>query len=97
MDELQQLRCQPYPVRLALCLSLFYTAKTSNSSLPIEPDTIDIASEICDVNEDEVWNIVTSNHEREFMDKIAIPNELIKMLSVFMLTAFPMEVNDENR
>lgn len=96
MDELEQLRSQPYAVRLALCLSLFYTAKTSNSSLPIEPDTIDFASEICNVNEDEVWNIVATNHEREFMDKIAIPNELIKIMSVFILTAFPMEVNDEN-
>ncbi len=96
MDELQQLRSQPYPVRLALCVSLFYTAKTSNASLPIEPDIIDFASEICDVNEDEVWSIVTSNREREFMDKIAIPTDLIKVMSAATLMLFPMEVNDEN-
>lgn len=96
MDEIQQLKSQPYPVRLALCLSLFYTAKTSNASLPIEPGTVDFASELCDVNEDEVWNIVVSNHEREFMDKIDIPDELIKFMSAATLLLFPMEVNDEN-
>lgn len=96
MDELQQLRTQPYPVRLALCLSLFYTAKTSNSSLPIEPDIIDFASKICEVNEDEVWSIVASNREREFMDKVSIPSELIKVMSAATLMLFPMEVNDEN-
>lgn len=96
MDELQQLRMQPYPIRLALCLSLFYTAKTSNASLPIEPDIIDFASELCDVNEDEVWNIVVSNHEREFMDKIDIPDELIKVMSAATLMLFPMEVDNEN-
>lgn len=96
MDELQQLRMQPYPIRLALCLSLFYTAKTSNASLPIEPDIIDFASKICDVNEDEVWNIVASNHEREFMDKIDIPDELIKVMSAATLLLFPMEVDNEN-
>lgn len=96
MDEIQQLRTQPYPVRLALCLSLFYTAKTSNSSLPIEPDIIDFASKICEVNEDDVWSIVVQNREREFMDKIEIPNELIKVMSAVTLMLFPMEVNDEN-
>lgn len=96
MDEIQQLRTQPYPVRLALCLSLFYTAKTSNSSLPIEPDIIDFASKICEVNEDEVWSIVASNREREFMDKVSIPSELIKVMSAATLMLFPMEVNDEN-
>lgn len=96
MDELQQLRTQPYAVRLALCLSLFYTAKTSNSSLPIEPDIIDFASKICEVNEDEVWSIVTSNREREFMDKIAIPTDLIKVMSAATLMLFPMEVDNEN-
>lgn len=96
MDELQQLRMQPYPIRLALCLSLFYTAKTSNASLPIEPDIIDFASELCDVNEDEVWNIVVSNHEREFMDKIDIPDELIKVMSAVTLMLFPMEVDNED-
>lgn len=96
MDELQQLRTQPYAVRLALCLSLFYTAKTSNASLPIESDIIDFASKICEVNEDEVWNIVASNLEREFMDKIEIPNDLIKVMSAATLMLFPMEVNDEN-
>lgn len=96
MDEIQQLRTQPYPVRLALCLSLFYTAKTSNSSLPIEPDIIDFASNICEVNEDDVWSIVVQNREREFMDKIEIPNELIKVMSAVTLMLFPMEVNDEN-
>lgn len=96
MDEIQQLKSQPYPVRLALCLSLFYTAKTSNASLPIEPDIIDFASELCDVNEDEVWNIVVSNHEREFMDKIDIPDELIKVMSAATLMLFPMEVDNEN-
>ena len=96
MDELQQLRMQPYAVRLALCLSLFYTAKTSNASLPIEPDIIDFASKICEVNEDEVWGIVVQNREREFMDKIEIPNELIKVMSAATLMLFPMEVNDEN-
>lgn len=96
MDELQQLRNQPYPIRLALCVSLFYTAKTSNSSLPISLDTIDFASEICDVNEDEVWNIVASNREREFMDKIAIPMDLIKVMSAATLMLFPMEVDNED-
>ena len=96
MDEIQQLKSQPYPVRLALCLSLFYTAKTSNASLPIEPDIIDFASELCDVNEDEVWNIVVSNHEREFMDKIDIPDELIKVMSAVTLMLFPMEVDNED-
>ena len=96
MDELQQLRTQPYAVRLALCLSLFYTAKTSNSSLPIEPDIIDFASKICEVNEDEVWSIVTSNREREFMDKIAMPTDLIKVMSAATLMLFPMEVDNEN-
>lgn len=96
MDEIQQLKSQPYPVRLALCLSLFYTAKTANSSLPIEPGTVDFASELCDVNEDEVWSIVVQNREREFMDKIAIPDELIKVMSAATLMLFPMEVNDEN-
>ena len=96
MDELQQLRMQPYPIRLALCLSLFYTAKTSNSSLPIEPDIIDFASEICDVNDDEVWGIVVQNREREFMDKIEIPNELIKVMSAATLMLFPMEVDNED-
>lgn len=96
MDELQQLRTQPYPVRLALCLSLFYTAKTSNSSLPIEPDIIDFASKICEVNEDEVWGIVTSNREREFMDKVSIPSELIKVMSAATLMLFPMEVDNED-
>lgn len=96
MDEIQQLRMQPYPIRLALCLSLFYTAKTSNASLPIEPGTIDFASELCDVNEDEVWNIVVSNHEREFMDKIDIPDELIKVMSAVTLMLFPMEVDNED-
>lgn len=96
MDELQQLRMQPYPIRLALCLSLFYTAKTANASLPIEPDIIDFASELCDVNEDEVWNIVVSNHEREFMDKIDIPDELIKVMSAVTLMLFPMEVDNED-
>lgn len=97
MDELQQLRSQPYSVRLALCVSLFYTAKTSNSSLPIEPDIIDFASHVCDVNGDEVKSIIFQNREREFMDKIAIPNELIKVMSAATLMLFPMEVNDENR
>lgn len=96
MDEIQVLRNQPYTVRLALCVSLFYTAKTSNASLPIEPDIVDFASEICDVNEDEVWNIVVSNHEREFMDKIDIPDELIKVMSAATLMLFPMEVDNEN-
>ena len=96
MDELQQLRMQPYPIRLTLCLSLFYTAKTSNSSLPIEPDIIDFASEICDVNDDEVWGIVVQNREREFMDKIEIPNELIKVMSAATLMLFPMEVDNED-
>jgi hypothetical protein len=96
LDELQKLRAQPYAVRLALCLSLFYTAKTSNSSLPIEPDIIDFASKICEVSEDEVWGIVVQNHEREFMDKVSIPSELIKVMSAATLMLFPMEVNDEN-
>lgn len=96
MDEIQQLRTQPYPVRLALCLSLFYTAKTSNASLPIEPDIIDFASKICEVNEDEVWSIVLQNREHEFMDKIEIPNELIKVMSAVTLMLFPMEVDNEN-
>jgi len=96
LDELQQLRTQPYAVRLALCLSLFYTAKTSNASLPIESDIIDFASKICEVNEDEVWNIVASNLEREFMDKIAIPTDLIKVMSAATLMLFPMEVNNED-
>ena len=96
MDEIQILRNQPYSVRLALCVSLFYTAKTSNSSLPIEPDTIDFASQVCDVNEDEVWRIVTSNREREIMDNIEIPNELIKVMSAVTLMLFPMEVDNEN-
>lgn len=96
MDEIQQLKSQPYPVRLALCLSLFYTAKTSNASLPIEPNIIDFASELCDVNEDEVWNIVVSNHEREFMDKIEIPKDLIKVMSAVTLMLFPMEVDNED-
>lgn len=96
MDEIQILRNQPYSVRLALCLSLFYTAKTSNSSLPIEPGTIDFASEICDVNDDEVWSLVTSNREREIMDKIAIPTDLIKVMSAVTLMLFPMEVDNEN-
>lgn len=96
MDELQQLRTQPYTVRLALCLSLFYTAKTSNSSLPIEPDIIDFASKICEVNEDEVWGIVVQNREREFMDKIEIPKDLIKVMSAVTLMLFPMEVDNED-
>ena len=96
MDEIQILRNQPYSVRLALCVSLFYTAKTSNASLPIEPDTIDFASQVCDVNEDEVWSIVTSNREREIMDNIEIPNELIKVMSAVTLMLFPMEVDNEN-
>lgn len=96
MDEIQVLRNQPYTVRLALCLSLFYTAKTSNASLPIEPDIIDFASKICEVNEDEVWGIVVQNREREFMDKIEIPNELIKVMSAATLMLFPMEVDNEN-
>lgn len=96
MDEIQVLRNQPYTVRLALCVSLFYTAKTSNSSLPIEPDTIDFASKICDVNEDEVWGIVVQNREREFMDKIEIPKDLIKVMSAVTLMLFPMEVDNEN-
>ena len=96
MDELQELRIQPYPIRLALCLSLFYTAKTSNSSLPIEPDIIDFASKICEVNEDEVWGIVVQNREREFMDKVSIPSELIKVMSAATLMLFPMEVDNED-
>ena len=96
MDELQQLRTQPYTVRLALCVSLFYTAKTSNSSLPIEPDIIDFASKICEVNEDDVWGIVVQNREREFMDKIEIPKDLIKVMSAVTLMLFPMEVDNEN-
>lgn len=96
MDEIQVLRNQPYTVRLALCVSLFYTAKTSNASLPIEPDIIDFASKICEVNEDEVWGIVVQNREREFMDKIEIPNELIKVMSAVTLMLFPMEVDNEN-
>lgn len=96
MDELQQLRTQPYTVRLALCVSLFYTAKTSNSSLPIEPDTIDFASQVCDVNEDEVWGIVVQNREREFMDKIEIPKDLIKVMSAVTLMLFPMEVDNKD-
>ena len=96
MDELQELRTQPYPIRLALCLSLFYTAKTSNSSLPIEPDIIDFASKICEVNEDEVWGIVVQNREREFMDKVSIPSELIKVMSAATLMLFPMEVDNED-
>lgn len=96
MDELQELRSQPYPIRLALCLSLFYTAKTTNSSLPIEPDIIDFASKICEVNEDEVWGIVVQNREREFMDKVSIPSELIKVMSAATLMLFPMEVNNED-
>ena len=96
MDELQQLRTQPYAVRLALCLSLFYTAKTSNASLPIEPGTVEFTSELCDVNEDEVWGIVVQNREREFMDKIAIPDELIKVMSAVTLMLFPMEVDNED-
>lgn len=96
MDEIQQLRTQPYPVRSALCLSLFYTAKTSNASLPIEPDIIDFASKMCEVNEDEVWGIVVQNREREFMDKIEIPNELIKVMSAVTLMLFPMEVDNED-
>lgn len=96
MDEIQVLRNQPYTVRLALCVSLFYTAKTSNASLPIEPDTIDFASQVCDVNEDEVWGIVISNREREIMDNIEIPNELIKVMSAVTLMLFPMEVDNEN-
>lgn len=97
MDEIQRLRSQPYVVRLALCVSLFYTAKTSNSSLPIDPDTIDFASHVCDVNGDEVKSIIFQNREREVMDKVDIPNELIKFMSVATLMLFPMEVNDENR
>lgn len=96
MDELQQLKTQPYAVRLALCLSLFYTAKTSNSSLPIEPDIIDFASKICEVSEDEVWGIVVQNREREFMDKVNIPSELIKVMSAATLMLFPMEVDNED-
>lgn len=96
MDEIQVLRNQPYTVRLALCVSLFYTVKTSNASLPIEPDTIDFASQLCEVNEDEVWGIVVQNREREFMDKIAMPMDLIKVMSAATLMLFPMEVNDEN-
>lgn len=96
MDEIQVLRNQPYTVRLALCVSLFYTAKTSNSSLPIEPDTIDFASQLCDVNEDEVWSIVVQNREHEIMDKIAIPKDLIKVMSAVTLMLFPMEVDNEN-
>lgn len=96
MDELQELRTQPYPIRLALCLALFYTAKTSNSSLPIEPDIIDFASKICEVNEDEVWGIVVQNREREFMDKVSIPSELIKVMSAATLMLFPMEVDNED-
>ena len=96
MDEIQVLRNQPYTVRLALCVSLFYTAKTSNASLPIEPDTIDFASQVCDVNEDEVWGIVMSNREREIMDNIEIPNELIKVMSAVTLMLFPMEVDNED-
>ena len=96
MDELQELRSQPYPIRLALCLSLFYTAKTTNSSLPIEPDIIDFASKICEVNEDEVWGIVVQNREREFMDKVSIPSELIKVMSAATLMLFPMEVDNED-
>lgn len=96
MDELQHLRTQPYTVRLALCVLLFYTAKTSNSSLPIEPDTIDFASQVCDVNEDEVWGIVVQNREREFMDKIEIPKDLIKVMSAVTLMLFPMEVDNED-
>lgn len=96
MDELQQLRTQPYTVRLALCVSLFYTAKTSNASLPIEPDIIDFASQVCEVNEDEVWGIVVQNREREFMDKIEIPKDLIKVMSAVTLMLFPMEVDNED-
>lgn len=96
MDELLELRSQPYAVRLALCLSLFYTAKTSNSSLPIEPDIIDFASKVCEVNEDEVWGIVVQNREREFMDKVNIPSELIKVMSAATLMLFPMEVDNED-
>ena len=96
MDEIQVLRNQPYTVRLALCVSLFYTAKTSNSSLPIEPDIVDFASEICDVNEDEVWSIVMSNRECEIMDKIEIPKDLIKVMSAVTLMLFPMEVDNED-
>lgn len=97
MDEIQRLRSQPYVVRLALCVSLFYTAKTSNASLPIDPDTIGLAAHVCDVNGDEVKSIIFQNREREVMDKVDIPNELIKFMSVATLMLFPMEVNDENR
>lgn len=96
MDEIQRLRSQPYVVRLALCVSLFYTAKTSNSSLPIDPDTIDFASHVCDVNGDEVKSIIFQNREREVMDKVDIPNELIKVISAATLMLFPMEVDNEN-
>jgi hypothetical protein len=64
--------------------------------LPIEPDIIDFASKICEVNEDEVWGIVVQNREREFIDKIAIPNELIKVMSAATLMLFPMEVDNED-
>lgn len=97
MDKLDLLRKQPYDVRITLVVMLFYTIKSTNTSLPITFDNISFASMILNVDANEVWRIIANDQEKEIIDRAQLPDELIKTMSAATLMVFPMEVNDENR
>lgn len=96
MDKLELLRRQPYDVRITLTVMLFYTIKSTNTSLPITFDNVHFASMILNVDANEVWRIIANDQEKEVIDRAQLPDDFMKMMSIATLMVFPMEVNDEN-
>lgn len=78
------------------CRNLFGDNVTNESPYQIMMDHSKERAEFRKKHPELEYMFKAWDREREFMDKVSIPSELIKVMSAATLMLFPMEVDNEN-
>ena len=94
-NKLDEIKDWPYDLRVALFATLFYIVKKSGSSFPIIYETIKLTADLCDIDVEIGAQIVKDDKEAEIVEKVGIPPELQKRMTLVALTLFPMIVGGD--
>ena len=97
MDDktLEDIQGQPYEIRVALFASLFYMVDKSNASLPITFETIQIASNICDIDPELGARMVKDGNYKTLVEGLNIPPETQKLMTLAALSLFPLDLGGD--
>ena len=95
-DTLEQIQSQPYELRVALFATLFYMVDKSNASMPITFETIQMAARICDIDPELGARMIKDGKCKELVERLNIPPEIQKLMTLAALTLFPMDIGGDD-